>query len=67
MKLRINAKDHNLVEDELGNPVFRFLGIWPCDLNDILNRVNTPSQEIEELKYRLEEAEDELREIRDMI
>lgn len=67
MKLRINARDYKLVEDDYGNPIFRFLGIHPSDLDDIIRRVNSNEEEIEDLRDRLAEAEDKLYDIRNLL
>lgn len=67
MKLRVNARDHKLVENDYGDPIFRFLGLHPSDLDDIIKRVNNPYDTIYELKARIEELEEELNETRNLI
>lgn len=61
MNLRANAKDHYLVEDDNGDPVFRFLSIHLSDLDLIIKKVN--GQDAEDLLRRLKDAEGRLEEI----
>jgi hypothetical protein len=80
MKLRINSKDHNLVEDDFGNPIFRFLGLHPCDKDDIISAFNDNSankylrgeladaqKEISELEDQLMDAQDKLESISNIL
>jgi len=45
MKLKLNAKNPRIVEDEFGNKMFEFLGTHLSDLRKILKRVNKVESE----------------------
>ena len=62
MKLRVNARDYKLVEDEMGNPIFRFLGLHPSDLYEIIEKANGKADEM--LQRQLDNALDKLEEIK---
>ena len=66
MKLRENAKDHNLIEDDFGNPIFRFLGLHPSDKDEIINAANNGS-DIKDLREELADAEKEISDLEDQL
>lgn len=54
---RRSVQDPTIIEDELGNPVFKYLGIWPQDLEELVANLNNTGplrSEIKELKAILE-------------
>ena len=55
MNLRTNAKDHNLIEDDFGNPIFNFLGLHPSDKDEIINSFNNV-EDINDLRSQLKDA-----------
>ena len=66
MNLRENAKDHNLVEDDFGNPIFKFLGLHPCDKDEIINAFNNV-EDIKDLEDQLSDAEREISNLKDKL
>ncbi len=60
MRLRRNNLDPNIIEDELGNPMFVHLGIHPQDVDELLNTANGDGvyqKKIDQLESQIHELE----------
>lgn len=54
MKLRQNSKDWRLLEDELGNPIFKYLDVHPGDVQEFINNNNYKGLESEVMELEAE-------------
>lgn len=60
MRLRINNKDPFLIEDEMCNPMFRYLGIHLSDVDYFVNKIEELEEKIRDLEYDIRELEHDL-------
>jgi hypothetical protein len=58
MKLKINSKDPRLLEDELGNPMFRYEGDYIQDVFKLVDMITRLEREVYKLKSDLEDLQD---------
>jgi len=67
MKLRQNTKDPFLLEDELCNPMFRFVGNHTSDIKEFLTQVSYLEEKVQTLGNEVEDLRDKLKNVRDII
>jgi hypothetical protein len=58
MKLKINSKDPRLLEDELGNPMFRYEGDYIQSVFKLVDMITRLEREVYKLKSDLEDLQD---------
>jgi hypothetical protein len=57
MKLKQNSRNHLLLEDDLGYPMFLYVGLHPGDVYRLLKYIKGLENRIDELEYELLEDE----------
>lgn len=72
MRVRVNNLDPTIIEDELGNPLFKYLSIYPQDLEDVVEKMNGVGvkdlyKEIDKASDRIIELEEEVEELEDRV
>jgi hypothetical protein len=68
MQLRQNARNPLLLEDELGNPIFQFLGTHTGDIDQYLWSINNyDPDELTDLEVQVGELESKLRSIQEVL
>jgi hypothetical protein len=68
MQLRQNTRNPLLLEDELGNPIFLFLGTHAGDIERYLWSINNHKKEtVESLESQIEDLETQLERISEVL